>query len=219
MVAPMKSTAPVVYVVDDDASIRTALRNLLESVPLEVAAYASPEEFLKAAVLDSPSCLVLDIRLPAANGLDFQAALIQRGIHIPIIFITGYGDIAMSVRAMKAGAIEFLTKPFQDQELLDAIYRAIELDRANRRQQAELGGIRERYFLLTPREQQVMTLVVAGMSNKQIASDIGIRQATVKFHRGQVMRKMQAGSVPDLVRMAQQVDLPSPKSRSSSTNG
>jgi FixJ family two-component response regulator len=215
----MKSTAPVVYVVDDDVSMRKALRNLLESVPLEVATYASPEEFLKTAVLDSPSCLVLDIRLQATNGLDLQAALIERGIHIPIIFITGHGDIAMSVRAMKAGAIEFLTKPFQDQDLLDAIYRAVELDRAYRRQQAELGGVRKRYFLLTPRERQVMTLVVAGMSNKQIACDIGIRQATVKFHRGQVMRKMQADSLPALVRMAQQIDLPSPKSRSTTTNG
>jgi FixJ family two-component response regulator len=215
----MKSTSPVVYVVDDDVSMRKALRNLLESVPLEVATYASPEEFLKTAVLDSPSCLVLDIRLQATNGLDLQAALIERGIHIPIIFITGHGDIAMSVRAMKAGAIEFLTKPFQDQDLLDAIYRAVELDRAYRRQQAELGGVRKRYFLLTPRERQVMTLVVAGMSNKQIACDIGIRQATVKFHRGQVMRKMQADSLPALVRMAQQIDLPSPKSRSTTTNG
>jgi|SRR5690242_13295074 FixJ family two-component response regulator len=219
MVGPMKSTSPVVYVVDDDVSMRKALRNLLESVPLEVATYASPEEFLKTAVLDSPSCLVLDIRLQATNGLDLQAALIERGIHIPIIFITGHGDIAMSVRAMKAGAIEFLTKPFQDQDLLDAIYRAVELDRAYRRQQAELGGVRKRYFLLTPRERQVMTLVVAGMSNKQIACDIGIRQATVKFHRGQVMRKMQADSLPALVRMAQQIDLPSPKSRSTTTNG
>src|SRR6476646_1829150 len=133
----MKSTDPVVHVIDDDASIRGAIRHLLESVQLKVATYGSSEEFLSAARLDSPSCLVLDIRLPMTSGLDFQAALIQRGLHIPIIFITGYGDIAMSVRAMKAGAIEFLTKPFRDQELLDAIYRAFELDRAFRRQQAE----------------------------------------------------------------------------------
>src|SRR4029077_7203214 len=186
---------------------------------LKVATYASSEEFLSAARLDSPSCLVLDIRLPMTSGLDFQAALIQRGIYIPIIFITGYGDIAMSVRAMKAGAIEFLTKPFRDQELLDAIDRAFELDRAFRRQQAETRGIRERYSLLTPRERQVMALVVLGMSNKGIGSEIGIQQATVKFHRGQVMRKMQAKSVPDLVRMAGHIDLPSLRSRPSTTNG
>lgn len=215
----MKSTDPVVHVIDDDASIRGAIRHLLESIPLKVATYASSEEFLSAARLDSPSCLVLDIRLPMTSGLDFQAALIQRGIYIPIIFITGYGDIAMSVRAMKAGAIEFLTKPFRDQELLDAIYRAFELDRAFRRQQAETQGIRERYSLLTPRERQVMALVVAGMSNKEIGSDIGIQQATVKFHRGQVMHKMQASSVPDLVRMARHIDLPSSRSRPSTTNG
>jgi FixJ family two-component response regulator len=215
----MKSTDPVVHVIDDDASIREAIRHLLESVPLKVATYASSEEFLSNARLDSPSCLVLDIRLPLTSGLDFQAALIQSGIHIPIIFITGYGDIAMSVRAMKAGAIEFLTKPFRDQELLDAIFRAFELDRTFRRQQAETRDIRERYSLLTPRERQVMALVVVGMSNKEIGSDIGIQQATVKFHRGQVMRKMQARSVPDLVRMARHIDLPSLRSRPSTTNG
>jgi len=215
----MKSTDAVVHVIDDDASIRGAIRHLLESVQLKVATYGSSEEFLSAARLDSPSCLLLDIRLPMTSGLDFQAALIQRGVHIPIIFITGYGDIAMSVRAMKAGAIEFLTKPFRDQELLDAIYRAFELDRAFRRQQAETAGIREKYSLLTPRERQVMALVVVGMSNKEIGSNIGIRKATVKFHRAQVMRKMQASSVPDLVRMARHIDLPSPRSRFSTTNG
>jgi len=215
----MKTLTPVVYVVDDDASMRKAIRNLLESVPLCVESYASPDAFLQSAHLDSPSCLVLDIRLPEGSGLDFHADLIRRGIHIPVVFITGYGDIPMSVRAMKAGAVEFLTKPFRDQELLDAIYRAIGLDRTSRQQQAELESTRARYASLTTREQQVMALVVAGMSNKQIASEMGIQQATVKFHRGQLIRKMGADSVPDLVRMAERLGIPRPKSRWSATNG
>jgi FixJ family two-component response regulator len=215
----MKASAPVVYVIDDDASVRAAIRNLLESVPLNVETYASPQEFLNNAVLDSPSCLVLDIRLPDSSGLDFQAALIQRGVRIPIIFVTGHGDVAMSVRAMKAGAVEFLTKPFRHQELLEAINHAIDRDRAYRQQQAEQESIRQRYDSLTPREKEVMALVVDGMSNKQISSEIGIRPATVKFHRGKLVFKMRADSVAELVRMAERLDIPRPKSRCSGTIG
>jgi len=209
----MKAHAAIVYVIDDDASVRDAIRNLLESIPLSVETYASPQEFLSNARLDTPSCLVLDIRLPDSSGLDFQSVLMHRGIHIPIIFITGHGDVAMSVRAMKAGAFEFLTKPFRHQELLDAIYHAIDQDQAYRQEQAEQESIRARYASLTPREKEVMALVVAGMSNKQIGSQIGIRQATVKFHRGRVVVKMGAGSVADLVRMSERVAIPRPKSR------
>jgi len=215
----MKPPAPIVYVVDDDPSVREAIRNLLESVALVVRTCGSTAEFLNTVRPDSPSCLILDIRLPEGSGLDFQAELMQRGIHIPIVFITGHGDVEMSVRAMKAGAVEFFTKPFRDQELLESIYHAIELDRTYRQQQAELRSIRTRYTFLTPRESEVMMLVVAGMSNKQIASAIGIRQATVKFHRGKVMRKMQVDSVADLVRTAERLGMPRPKSRSSGTNG
>lgn len=215
----MKASAPVVYVIDDDASVRAAIRNLLESIPLNVETYASPQEFLNNAVLDSPSCLVLDIRLPDSSGLDFQAALIQRGVRIPIIFVTGHGDVAMSVRAMKAGAVEFLTKPFRHQELLEAINHAIDRDRAYRQQQAEQESIRQRYDSLTPREKEVMALVVDGMSNKQISSEIGIRPATVKFHRGKLVFKMRADSVAELVRMAERLDIPRPKSRCSGTIG
>jgi FixJ family two-component response regulator len=184
-----------------------------------VETYASPQEFLNNAVLDSPSCLVLDIRLPDSSGLDFQAALIQRGVRIPIIFVTGHGDVAMSVRAMKAGAVEFLTKPFRHQELLEAINHAIDRDRAYRQQQAEQESIRQRYDSLTPREKEVMALVVDGMSNKQISSEIGIRPATVKFHRGKLVFKMRADSVAELVRMAERLDIPRPKSRCSGTIG
>jgi FixJ family two-component response regulator len=215
----MKTSDPVVYVIEDDPSVRGAIRNLLESVPLTAETYASPQEFLSAFRPDSPCCLVLDIRLPEGSGLDFQASLIERGVHIPIIFITGHGDVATSVRAMKAGAVEFLTKPFRQQELLEAIYHAIERNRAYRELHTDQQSIRDRYTALTPREKEVMALVVAGMSNKQTASKIGIQQATVKFHRGKVMAKMRADSVPDLVRMAERLDITRPKSRSSGTNG
>ena len=215
----MNTRNPVVYVVDDDASVRGAIRNLLESVALAVEIYGSPQEFLNAFRPDSPGCLILDIRLPESSGLDFQTSLINRGVHIPIIFITGHGDVAMSVRAMKAGALEFLTKPFRQQELLDAVYHAIECDRSERERQAERADIRHRYASLTRREIEVMDLVVAGMSNKRIGAKIGIQQATVKFHRGKVMAKMRAGSVPDLVRMAERLDLTGPQSRSYATNG
>jgi FixJ family two-component response regulator len=215
----MNTRNPVVYVIDDDASVRGAIRNLVESVSLAAETYGSPQEFLNAFRPDSPSCLILDIRLAEGSGLDFQTSLTNGGIHIPIIFITGHGDVAMSVRAMKAGAVEFLTKPFRQQELLDAIYRAIERDRADRERQAERADIRNRYTSLTRREIEVMELVVAGMSNKQIASKIGIRKATVKFHRGRVMAKMQADSVPHLVRMAERLDRTRPESRSYATKG
>jgi FixJ family two-component response regulator len=215
----MNKRDPVVYVIDDDASVRGAIRNLLESVALAAETYGSPQEFLSAFRPDSPGCLILDIRLPEGSGLDFQTSLINRGVRIPIIFITGHGDVAMSVRAMKAGAVEFLTKPFRQQELLDAIYHAIQRDRADRERQAERVDIRNRYKSLTRREIEVMGLVVAGMSNKQIASKIGIQQATVKFHRGRVMAKMRADSVPDLVRMAERLELTGPESRSYATNG
>jgi FixJ family two-component response regulator len=215
----MNTSNPVVYVVDDEASVRGAIRNLLESVALAAETYGSPQEFLNAFRPDSPGCLILDIRLPEGSGLDFQTSLINRGVHIPIIFITGHGDVAMSVRAMKAGAVEFLTKPFRQQELLDAIYHAIERDRADRERQAERADILNRYKSLTRREIEVMGLVVAGMSNKQIASKIGIQRATVKFHRGRVMAKMRADSVPNLVRIFERMDLTRPESRSYATNG
>lgn len=215
----MNTRNPIVYVIDDDASVRGAIRNLLESVSLAAETYGSPQEFLSAFRSDSPGCLILDIRLPEGSGLDFQTSLINRGVHIPIIFITGHGDVAMSVRAMKAGAVEFLVKPFPQQKLLDAINHAFERDRSYRERQAERADIRHRYKSLTRREIEVMGLVVAGMSNKQIASKIGIQQATVKFHRGKVMAKMRADSVPDLVRMAERLDLTRSESRSYATNG
>ena len=215
----MNTRNPVVYVIDDDASVRGALRNLLESVALAVETYGSPEEFLNAFRPDSPGCLILDIRLPEGSGLDFQTSLINTGVQLPVIFITGHGDVAMSVRAMKAGALEFLTKPFREQELLDAVYHAIECDRADRERQAEKADIQHRYTSLTRREIEVMELVVAGMSNKRIGAKIGIQQATVKFHRGRVMAKMRAGSVPDLVRMAERLDLTGPQAKSYATNG
>ena len=196
-----EEAAPVVFVVDDDASVRLAIQNLLDSVGLQAVTYASAREFLSTRRLDAPSCLVLDVRLPEQSGLDFQIALAESDIRIPIIFITGHGDIAMAVGAMKAGAIEFLTKPFREQDLLDAIQRGIDRDRALRRQQTEIEGLRQRLSSLTPRERQVLALTVGGLSNKQIASELGTGESVVKFHRGQVMRKMQVTSLPDLVRI------------------
>jgi FixJ family two-component response regulator len=214
----MTLPVPVVYVVDDDAAEREVIRNLLDSVSLKAETFASQGEFLGKARLDNPSCLVLDIRLPGDSGLDFPKLLSQRGIHIPTIFITGHADTAMSIRAMKEGAVEFLIKPFRDQELLDAVNHALDLDRAYRVKYNELSKIRARYAQLTPRQKQVLELVVAGLSNSQIALELGVRQATVKVHRGQVVRKMQAKSVPDLVRLAEQVGVPQPRSRSFGTN-
>ena len=197
----------VVFVVEDDASMRGALENLLGSVGLDVRAFASPQEFLEAQRPDAPSCLVLDVRLPGKSGLTFQEELTKAGIAIPVIFITGHGDIPMSVRAMKAGAVEFLTKPFADQQLLDAIHAAVERDRTLRREAGLVAEVKARYAGLTARECEVMKLVAAGRANKQIAADLGISEVTVKVHRGQVMRKMRARSLADLVRMADRMGL------------
>jgi FixJ family two-component response regulator len=192
----------VVFVIDDDPSMRLALEDLVSTVGLEVRAFAAPQEFLQSKRPDAPGCLVLDVRLPGMSGLTFQRELSQEGLALPVIFITGHGDIPMSVRAMKAGAVEFLTKPFHDQDLLDAIHAAIERDRKRRREALRLAELRERLATLTERERQIMTLVVIGRANKQIAAELSLSEMTVKVHRGQVMRKMQAGSLPELVRMA-----------------
>jgi FixJ family two-component response regulator len=193
---------PVVFVIDDDPSIRDSLKSLLGSVGLSVEPLSSTAEFLRSKLPDVPCCLVLDVRLPGLSGLDFQAELAKSNIRIPIIFITGHGDIPMSVKAMKAGAIEFLTKPFRDQDLLDAVQLGLERDRARRDQEMPLAELRQRFDMLTPREQQVMSFVTAGLMNKQIAGEIGVSEITVKVHRGNVMRKTGARSLADLVRMA-----------------
>ena len=201
---------PTVFIVDDDRGLRQAIHDLVESVGLRAESFASGEDFLRAKRMNRPSCLVLDVRLPQMSGLDFQQRLTETGIQIPIIFITAHGDIPMSVRALKSGALEFLTKPFRDQDLLDAIHRALERDRVAREQESEIHNLQERVRTLTAREQEVMSLVVSGMLNKQIASEIGTSEATVKIHRGNVMRKMKAGSVVGLVRMADKLK-PSPR--------
>jgi FixJ family two-component response regulator len=194
---------PIVFVIDDDASVREALRNLFRSVGLRVEVFGSAPEFLQSKLPDVPSCLILDIRLPRVSGLDFQAELADAGIHIPIIFMTGHGDIPMSVRAMKAGAVDFLTKPFRDQDMLDAVTTAIERDRNSRNEAKILSSLQALFATLTPREQEVMALVTAGLMNKQIAAKIGVAEITVKIHRGHIMKKMAAKSLADLVRMAQ----------------
>ncbi len=192
----------IVFVVDDDASVRVAIGSLLRSVGLEVEVFGTAAEFLKNKSPDVAACLVLDIRLPGVSGLDFQAELAKASIHIPIIFITGHGDIPMTVRAMKAGAVEFLTKPFRDQDLLDAVQIALERDRTRRVQDRAVLELRNLYEALTPREQQVIGFVTAGWMNKQIAAELGVSEITVKVHRGSVMKKMAARSLADLVRMA-----------------
>ena len=192
----------VVFVVDDDSGLRDALSSLFRSVGLQVKTYASATEFLQSKLPDKPSCMVLDVRLPGLSGLDFQAELAKANIRIPIVFMTGHGDIPMTVRAMKAGAVEFLPKPFRDQDMLDAVQAGLEIDRDQRRHAADLSKVRVSFETLTPREQEIMGLVTAGLMNKQIAGEIGVSEVTVKLHRGNVMRKMEAKSLAELVRMA-----------------
>ena len=202
---------PLVFVIDDDASVRSSLKFLLSTVGLQAETFDSADSFLHKKRPDVPSCLVLDVRLPGVSGIDFQRELTARNVSIPIVFLTGHGDIPMSVRAMKAGAVEFLTKPFRDQDLLDAVRVALDRDRARREQEKELTNIRGRFDSLTSREQEVVLMVVAGMLNKQIAAELGTAESTVKVQRGRAMEKMQAECLADLIKMVQKLRPPSQK--------
>jgi RNA polymerase sigma factor (sigma-70 family) len=207
----MTQSDAIVFVVDDDESVRESLGSLIRSAGLRVETFASAQQFLagpRSTIVDAPSCLVLDVHLPGLSGLDLQKRMAEGDIEIPIIFITGRGDIPMSVQAMKAGAVEFLTKPFRDHDLLDAIGQAIERDRIARQKHAEMAELRGRYESLTPREREVMELVVSGLLNKQVAAELGINEGTVKVHRGQAMQKMRAESLADLVRMSDKLGIP-----------
>ena len=207
----MTEEQPIVFVIDDDEAVRDALRSLIRSVGLGAEIFRSPLEFLQYKRPNVPSCLVLDVRFPGRSGLDFQRELAEAKIHIPIIFVTGHGDIAMSVRAMKAGAVEFLTKPFRDQDLLDSIHVALERDQARIEQETEIASLRLRFESLTPREHEVLPLVVSGKLNKQIAAEIGTSEAAVKVHRSLLMRKLGADSLPELVRIAEKIGIPAPR--------
>jgi RNA polymerase sigma factor (sigma-70 family) len=203
----MTKGEPIIFVIDDDPSVRRAMKRLIESVGLRVELFGSTQEFLEAKRQGAPSCLILDIRLQGISGLDFQRELANTNIRIPIIFVTAHGDIPMTVRAMKAGAVEFLTKPFRDQDLLDAIQLALEKDRSRRRQEEKAAVLRERFESLTPREREVVNMVVCGMLNKQIAAKIGTAENTVKTHRSRAMDKMQAQSLADLVKMVERLQI------------